>query len=211
MAQPARTPRKGGEAIALHPVSIGNMTAQTAWRRAVAHVLVFAALVVPARAAPFPECAERAYAQAVAASQEWQHALRDLSVELRPDLATVATLEMERQLALLDRRHAQFRYLLRADIGRLHPRGGLATFRNFDWKETDARILRQQSSDYVALDHKVVDLERQVEGRRDLPMLKDYVRTSLSATPQFQDLLKRFQEREQGIEGFLKSCGPGTP
>jgi hypothetical protein len=187
------------------------MTAHTAWRGIVAHVLAFAALVVPARAAPFPECAERAYAQAVAASQEWQHALRDLSVKLRPDLATIATLETERQMALLDRRHAQFRYLLRTDIGRLHPRGGLATFRNFDWKETDARVLRQQSSDYLAIDHKVMDLERQIEGRRDWPMMQDYVRTSLSATPQFQDLLKRLEQREQGIEGFLKNCGPSTP
>ena len=43
----------------------------------------------------FSECAERAYAQNVAAAQDWQRGLRDLIVTAKPDLATLATLAME--------------------------------------------------------------------------------------------------------------------
>jgi hypothetical protein len=166
------------------------------------------ALCVPVRAGAVQECAERAYAQAVSASQEWQHGLRDVLVKVRPDLATLATLEMEHQLALIDRRHAQFQYLLRTNVGRVDTREGLGTFRNFDWAEADARILRQQSSSYVAIERKVVELERQTQAQRDWPAMRDYVRTSLSASPQFQDSLKRLQERERRIEQLLTSCRP---
>ncbi len=170
--------------------------------------VVFVGLCMPARAGAFQECAERAYAQAASASQEWQHGLRDVLVKVRPDLATLATLEMEHQLALIERRHAQFRYLLRTNVGRVHSREGLATFRNFDWTEADARVLRQQSSSYVATERKVVELERQGRARGDWPAMRDYVRTSLSANPQFQDALKRLQERERAIEQVLTSCQP---
>jgi hypothetical protein len=117
---------------------------------------------------------------------------------------------MEHQLALIERRHAQFRYLLRTDLGRVHTREGLATLRNFDWTDADARVLRQQSSSYVAIERTVVELERQGQARRDGPAMREYVRTSLSQNPQFQDSLRRLQERERRIEQRLKSCQPGA-
>ena len=184
------------------------MAARTVWLRAVTLTVVFVGLCGPARAETFPECAGRAYAQAASASREWQHGLRDVLVKVRPDLATLATVEMEHQLALIDRRHAQFRHLLRTDVGRVHTREGLATFRNFDWTEADARVLRQQSSSYVATERKVAELERESQARGDWPAMRDYVRTSLSANPQFQDSLKRLQERERRIEQVLRSCQP---
>lgn len=182
-----------------------SLAARRIWRRTVTVAVVFVGLCVPARAGTFPECAERGYAQAASASQEWQHGLRDFIEKVRPDLATLATLEMEHQLARIDRRQAQFRYLLRTDVRRVHTGEGLASFRNFDWTDADARALRQRSPSYVAIERKVVELERQGQARRDWPALRDHV-TSLSASPQFQDLLKRLQERELGIERLLKSC-----
>lgn len=184
------------------------MAARTVWRRTATLAVVYVGLCVPARAETFPECAERAYAQAASASQEWQHSLRDVLAKVRPDLATLATLEMKHQLALIERRHAQFRYLLRTNVGRVHTREGLAMFRNFDWTEADARVLRQQSSSYVAIERTVVELERQGQARRDWPAMREYVRTSLNPNPQFQDSLRRLQERERGIEQLLKSCQP---
>ena len=182
------------------------MTALTRWRRTVVVAAVFVGLCIPARAETFPECALRAYAQAASASQEWQHGLRDLIVKIRPDLATVATLEMEHQLARINRRQAQFRYLIQTDGRRVQTREGLTSFRNFDWTEADARVLRQQNADYIAIEGNVVELERQGQARRDWPALRDYVRTSLSASPQFQDLVKRLRDRERGIGQLLESC-----
>jgi hypothetical protein len=182
------------------------MTARTSWHRTVTVAAVFVGLCVPAHAETFLECAGRAYSQAASASQEWQHGLRDLIVKMRPDLATVATLEMEHQLARINRRQVQFRYLIQTDVRRVQTHEGLTTFRNFDWTEADARGLRQQNSDYVAIERKVVELERQGQARRDWPALRDYVRTFLSASPPFRTLLKRFRDRERGIEQLLKSC-----
>jgi hypothetical protein len=183
------------------------MAAEFIWQKKTMTVaVVFVGFCIPVRAGTVPECAESAYAQAASASQEWQHGLRDLIAKGRPDLTTLATLEMERQLALIDRRQAQFQYLLRTDVRRIRTSEGLASFRNFDWSETDARVLRQQSPNYVAIERKVVELERQGEARRDWPALRDYMRTSLSPSPQFQDLLKGLRGRELGIERLLKSC-----
>jgi hypothetical protein len=182
------------------------MTARTSWQRTVTLAAVFVGLSVPACAETFQECAARAYAQAASASRDWQHDFRDLIVKMRPDLATIATLEMEHQLALINRRQAQFQYLIQTDGRRVRTHEGLSAFRNFDWTEGDARVLRQQNPDYVAMERTVVDLERQGRARRDWPALGDYVRTSLSASPQFQALLKRFRDRERGIEQLLKSC-----
>jgi len=91
-------------------------------------------------------------------------------------------------------------------VRRVHTGEGLASFRNFDWTEADARVLRQQSSSYAAIERKVVELARQGQARRDGPALSEYVRTSMSASPQLQNLLKRFQERELGIGQVLANC-----
>lgn len=176
------------------------------WSAPVTIALAFVAFCVPEGVDPFPECAARAYAQAADASREWQHALRDLTVKMRPDLATLATLAMQDQLARLDHRQAQFRYLLGADVRRVDAGHGLLAFRNFDWTEADARVLRTRSADYVTLERKVEELNRQIQERRDWPAMHDFVRTSLSASPQFQDLLKRLQAREREIEPLLEGC-----
>jgi hypothetical protein len=186
------------------------MTARTAWRRTVPLVVVFVTLSVPARAETFAECVERAYAQAVAGSQQWQRDFRALLAKARPDLAPLATLEMEHQLALIDRRQARFRYVLRADAGRIYTRDGLAAFRNFDWTEADAGVLRQQNPAYAAIERNVAELERQVRAHSGWPAMRDYVRTTLSVNPQFQELTERFQERERGIEPVLRTCQPGA-
>ena len=104
--------------------------------------IVFMGVCIPARAETVSECAARAYAEAISASREWQHALRDMVAKVRPDLAPVATLEMEQQLAQIDRRQAQFQYLLHTDVSRIHTGEGLVRFRNFGWTEADGRALR---------------------------------------------------------------------
>jgi hypothetical protein len=105
-------------------------------------------------------------------------------------------------------RQAQFQYLLRTDVRGIRTGEGLGPFRNFDWREADARALRQQASSYRDIERKIAELARQGQARSDGPVLRDYVRTSLSASPQFQDLLKRLQERERGVEPLLKGCQP---
>jgi|GEM_PF-3126004 len=178
------------------------------WPRPVTVAVAVLALCVPAGAGPFPECAERAYAQSADASRQWQRDLRDLTVKGRPDLAALASLAMEQQLARIDHRQAQFRYLLDTDVRRVNTGNGLVSFRNFDWTKADARVLRTRSADYVAIERKVEDLERRSQARLDWPTMHDFVRTSLSTSPQFQDLLRRFQAREGEIELLLKSCQP---
>jgi hypothetical protein len=172
--------------------------------------VAFVTLSVPAGAQTLTECAERVYAQAASGSRKWQRDVHALLVKARPDLASLATLEMEHQLALIDRRQARFRHVLRADAGRIHTRDGLAAFRNFDWTEADAGVLRQQNPTYAAIERQVAELEQRVRAHSDWPAMRDYVRATLSVNPQFQALLTRFQERERGLEPVLRTCRPGA-
>lgn len=206
---PMLSVRNGARAVEFYKAAFGAIeVARTIWPMPVTVVIAFVALCVPAGADPFPDCAERAYSQSADASREWQRDLRDLIAKVRPDLATLATLAMEDQRARIERRQAQFRYLLDTDVRRVNTGNGLVSFRNFDWTEADARVLRTQSADYVAIERKVEDLKRQSQARRDWPAMHDFVRTSLSTGPQFQDLLKRFRAREGEIERLLESCQP---
>jgi len=184
------------------------MRRRTTWRRTL--ILAFAGAWLPAQglADTFAECAGRAYAQDVAGKQEWHRSLRDLIVKEKPNLAALATLDMEHQLAVVDRRQAQFGYLVRTDVRRIRTREGLATFRNFDWTDTDAVVLRQQSPGYVAMERQVVDLERRTKEHQDGATLREYVRAALGADSQFQGLLKRFQEHESTIGHLLEKCQP---
>jgi hypothetical protein len=154
------------------------------------------------------ECTERAYAQDVAAKQDWHRGVRELVAQARPDLATVATLQMEQQLALVNRRQAEFNYLIGANPKRIRTGEGLATFRNFDWTESDALVLRRQSQSYATLANRIADLESQTKSRSDWPALQEYSRTILAGSPQFQRLLETLQVRESGIERLLRTCQP---
>ena len=165
-------------------------------------------LRAPAFADAASHCVESVYAQDAAAKRDWSRSVRDLNVKARPDLTTLATLDMQHQLALVDRRQAQFSYLIRTEARRIRTRQGLVTFRNFDWTDTDAIVLRQQSPSYATLERKVVDLERQTKGHSDWPTLQDVSRTVLAVTPQFQGLLKRLQASEAAVERLLDGCQP---
>ena len=182
------------------------MPRQRAWRETLIVAVAVVWLPAHAFADTFAECAGRAYAQDVAAKQDWQRSLRDLIVKEKPNLAALATLDLEQQLALADRRQAQFSYLLRTDARRIRTREGLTTFRNFDWTDTDTVILRRQSLPYLAMESKVVDVQRRTKDHHDWPALREYVRAA-SGT-QFQSLLKRSQERESTIAHLLEQCPP---
>lgn len=175
----------------------------------------FLTLSVAAYGQSSPGCAERAYAQAADASRGWVRGIRDLIVRTRPALRKVATSDMEQQLALYDRRQAQFQYLVHTDASRIHTREGLASLRNWDWTEADARTLRKQSPDYAVLERNVLERQGKAQAEKDWPALHHYVQTSLGKTPQFQLLIKRLQDRENAAEQLLKTCpvaafGPGA-
>ena len=165
----------------------------------------------PAIAETFAECAERAYAQNVAAAQDWQRGLRDLIVKAKPELATLATLAMEQQLAFIDRNQARLSYLARTDASRIRTREGLMAFRNLDWTDADALILRQQRPSYAALERRVADLGGQTKAHRDWPTLQEYMRAAQGVNPEFEGLLTRFKARESAIEPLLRGCRPPAP
>jgi hypothetical protein len=188
------------------PQDVRTYERRISWRRTATVTVFFLTLSVAIYGQTVPGCAERAYAQAADASRGWAHGLRDLIVKTKPSLLSVATLDMERQLALIDRRQAQFQYLVHTDASRVHTGEGLASLRNFDWTEADARTLRQRSPDYAVLERNVLEREGEAQAEQDWSALRGYVRTSLSKTPQFQRLIKRLEDRELATEHLLKSC-----
>jgi hypothetical protein len=154
----------------------------------------------------FPACVERVYAEGVTAKQAWHVSLRDLTAQMRPDLSTLATLDMNQQLALMERRRAQFRYLVQVDPTRIHTREGLSAFQNFEWTDADARNMRQRSPSYVGLEAKITELARQTSGQADWHILQEYARTAVVISPRFQDALHRLQARESVVERHLQGC-----
>ena len=178
------------------------------WRTLVRGILISWLFGARAVADTFPGCVTRVYAEDMKAKHVWHHSLRDLITQARPDLATLATLDMDQQLALMDRRQAQFNYLVQVDPKRIHTREGLSSFRNFDWAQTDALILRQRSLSYVVIERRVADLARLTQGHPNRPALQDYFQSVLSVSPQFQGMVQRLGERESDVEGLLQGCPP---
>jgi hypothetical protein len=167
-------------------------------------------LSAAASADTFLQCVERVYVEDVTAKQAWHRTLRDLTAKGRPELAAVAALDMNQQLALIDRRQAQFNHVIQVDPKRIRTHEGLSPFRNFGWSEADALALRQRSPSYVALERRVANLARQAKGHPDWPTLQGYSREVLGVSPQFQDALQRLQARESDVDRLLKRC-PSPP
>ena len=88
--------------------------------------------LAPSSAAGFAECVGDAAAGDFDAKKEYQTTLRDLIVRHRPEFESLASLNMELQIALAEAGKARFRYLLKHSPRRIRTDGGLSKFTNFD-------------------------------------------------------------------------------
>lgn len=75
-------------------------------------IAIQVAIIGCARADAFADCVRKAASEALRAKKAFQRDMRDIIVEKRPKFMSVATVNMELQILLAERRRAMFEYLL---------------------------------------------------------------------------------------------------
>lgn len=167
--------------------------------------LQFGALA-PSSAAGFAECVGDAAARDFEAKKEFQAALRDLIVRHRPEFESLASLNMELQIAYAQMRKAKFRYLLKHSPARIRTDGGLSKFTNFEWTKEDSERFAGEDAGYRQLEQRKAKLAKANNGHPDWPKLREYFHGELGQRPQFGALMKRFQALQKEVGDLIAGC-----
>ncbi len=154
------------------------------------------------------DCLAAVYAGYADAQRTWQQSLRDMIVSARPELADLAQVSADMQLALIDRGEARFRYLVDQAHDRLQLEGGLSEFVNVGlvWSDEDNVALMATDPDYRALEERINRLRADNDARPDWPALRTYFRTELSASQPYTDALGRLTSSTAEWEDRLDAC-----
>ncbi len=154
------------------------------------------------------DCLAAVYAGYADAQRTWQQSLRDMIVSARPELADLAQVSADMQLALIDRGEARFRYLVDQAHDRLQLEGGLSEFVNVGlvWSDEDNVALMATDPDYRALEERISRLRADNDARPDWPALRTYFRTELSASQPYTDALGRLTSSTAEWEDRLDAC-----
>lgn len=159
-----------------------------------------------ALAGGFADCVRNAASEVLVAKTEFQHDLRSLIVQKRPDFELLATVSMELQFLLAEARRAKFDYLLGHDPNRIDTTNGLAQFSNFEWSDEDGAKFMEKSSSYRELEHRISTQREQNDGHSDWPKLREYFRSELNQSQDFKALMARFQTRQSNVEAMIEQC-----
>lgn len=153
----------------------------------------------------FIELAKKAQTEYALAQEEWQRGLAELVIRARPEFTAVASAQRDLQLAYIALATARFDYLLQHDPSRIVLTNGLSQFSNFEWSEKDTKILIEADPSYAALERKVSELRRKNDEQPDWARFREYFRTTLSRSNEYQVLLKEFMSRTKQVEALLQS------
>jgi len=167
--------------------------------------LQFSALS-PSSAAGFAECVRDATARDFDAKKEYQTALRDLIVRHRPEFESLASLNMELQIAYAQMRKAKFRYLLKHIPARIRTDGGLSKFTNFDWSKEDSERFAGEDAGYRQLEQRKAKLAKANNGHPDWPKLREFFHGELGKRPEYAAMMKRFLARQKEVGDLIAGC-----
>ncbi len=168
--------------------------------------MILVGLLTPSSAAGFAECVVDAAAREFEAKKEFQAALRDLIVRHRPEFKSLASLNMELQIALAEAGKARFRYLLKHSPRRIRTDGGLSKFTNFDWSKEDSERFARQDAGYRLLEQRTAKLAIANNGHPDWPKLREFFRGALRKRPEFAAMMKRFQALQKEVGDLVAGC-----
>lgn len=154
----------------------------------------------------FADCVRDAASEDLANKTEFQRGLRDLVVQKRPEFESLATVNMEFQILLAERRRAKFDHLLKHDPNRIDTTNGLVQFSNFEWFNEDSARFMDESSSYRDLEFRISTRQEQNNDHPDWPDLRQHFRSELSQSPDFKALMARFQTRQSNVEAGIAQC-----
>jgi hypothetical protein len=136
------------------------------------------------------------------AQRAWQQSLAEFLSRRRPDLKAIIALSRDLQLAMIDRRSIEFRYLLDAHPNRIIKNKGISTFANFDWDSQDETALRRLKTEFVRAGQLVQDLQQRNNNHPQWPLLRE-AHQSLAKETEYGDLYQRFQQEVKNAEEVL--------
>lgn len=153
-------------------------------------------------------CLHRAAALDLAGKVAFQDGLHDLIVDGKPNLAALATLNRDLQIALAESRAAQLDHLANTDPGRVETGDTVQAFRNFDWRDADEAALRNRSESYRDLAARIATLRRRNDGHPDWLRMRAYFAEALAISAAFRELTSHLAENDREVAALLRSCPP---
>ena len=152
-------------------------------------------------AAPSLEKSWTTYAHA---QRTLQQELADFFINRRPDLKENFEVNRDLQLALIERRSLEFRYLLSAHPEQIVSDQGVSRFANYRWTEENQNALRHTSPEYEAARKRVEELSKRNEEASRKQSLHE-AQQGLAKDAELQKIYQRFEEREQAVQKMLKA------
>ncbi|MCP5111850.1 MAG: hypothetical protein GY953_13550 [bacterium] len=149
------------------------------------------------------ETARKVRAAYAAAQVEWQRGLAGLVIEKRAEFEAVATAQRDLQLGYVELSTARFEYLVEQHPSRIVLTKGLSAFANFAWSEEDTKTLTAADSSYAALERKVAALRKRNDDHPSWPSFREYFRTDLAKSSEYQALLSEFMEKQKAVGALL--------
>lgn len=157
-------------------------------------------------AGEFDDCVRDASDKLLAAKSDFQRDFRDLIVRGRPDFEAIATRNMELQILLAAARRAKVDYLLAHDPDRIETGDGVSRFSNFTWSREDAAAHMEQSPAYRDMETRLSTLLTKNNDDPVWPSLREYFRSELSQSPDFEVLISRLQGHEGEVDAMIAHC-----
>ena len=148
------------------------------------------------------DCRTEAAALDYEAKTRFQLDFYAAAVADNPDLAALAGINRDLQLALASTRRMKLTHLAETEPDRLVTDQGVSQFSNTDWTDADEAALLDQSADYSAMRAAIDRLKAQNNGHPDWPALRSWSReTTVVAT-----LAQRLQSDREAVAAVLATC-----
>lgn len=178
-------------------------------RQPLAGILVAAALAGfpgASQATSGNACIAAAADMELAAKTSFQTALRDLVVRENPGFESLASLNMELQIALAQSRRARLVHLLHTDPARLTTNSGMSQLSNFDWTKADAASLVRTDDRQRALAARIASLIMRNNGHRQWPELRRYFAETLATLTEFKAIMAQMRQDRGSAARHLQTC-----
>lgn len=158
---------------------------------------------VPARSSD-TDPLEKVWTAYTEAQRQLQSELADFLITRRPDLRESALLNRDLQLALIDRRSLEFRYLLSHHPEAIVKNQGISKFVNFSWTEENQNALLRMNPEYQAVRKRVEELRKRNDAASQSSALRE-AQQALANDAELKEIYNRFDQREQAAQKLLKT------
>ena len=158
----------------------------------------------PCSADVFRAVATKARTEYAAAQVQWQNDVAELVTRTSPEFTDIASIQRALQLASIEERTRQFRFLLEHDPQRLTVTNGSPQFMNFEWTDENAKALIEADPSYATLQKKISILREKNDQQPDWPKFRTWYREVLSKSKDYETILRQFMVKQTEVEAWFQ-------